>query len=328
MSHLHMDPAFSSLVKEPREVLRDADVVRQTTAAAQQRMESVPLNPELVIHDHHVSRSASDETPLTIRIYRSSKAMSALPALLYLHGGGFFCGDHTTDERRCARYALDAHCAVISVAYRLAPENPFPAALDDCYRALDFLWAQSEQLNIDRDRIAIGGSSAGANLAAAVALVARDQGGPGLCFQMLLVPALDDRLETQSALEFTDVPDFARPEAEVMWRWYLGEETSDVSPYAAPARAKDLSGLPAAYVLCAGLDPLRDEGVGYAQRLTAAGVPVELHLVPSIPHGFASISSAVITKRLLAEQVEVLCGVFGSRREPGPQTAAASKAIA
>src|SRR6202012_52308 len=114
----------------------------------------------------------------------------------------------------------------------------------------------------------------------------RDRSGPNICFQMLLIPALDDRLETPSAPEFMDVPDFARPEALTMWHWYLREGPHEVSPYAAPARAEDLSNLPAAYILCAGLDPLRDEGLNYANRLTESGVAVELHLVPSIPHGF------------------------------------------
>jgi acetyl esterase/lipase len=171
---------------------------------------------------------------------------------------------------------------------------------------LEFLWSESKNLNLDRDYIAVGGSSAGANLAAAVALLARDRMGPMICFQMLLVPALDDRLDTQSAHQFTEVPGFARPEAEIMWRWYLGEDAYDVSPYAAPARAKDLSGLPRSYVLCAGLDPLRDEGLNYAHRLMGDGVAVELHLVPSIPHGFSDIPSATISERLLNEQVDVL----------------------
>lgn len=217
---------------------------------------------------------------------------------------------------RCnAPITLNAQCAVVCVAYRLAPEEPYPGALTDCYRVLEFLWNESQELNLDRNFIAVGGSSAGANLAAAVALLARDRMGPKICFQMLLIPALDDRLETQSARQFTDVPDFARPEAEVMWRWYLGEDTHDISPYAAPARAKDLSGLPASYILCAGLDPLRDEGLDYAHRLTEAGVAVELHLVPSIPHGFAGIPSATISKRLLNEQTEVLRSVFRLKME-------------
>ena len=328
MSNLPMDPAFASLVKQPREVLLDANAVRQTVAAARLGMSPLSSNPDLEIEDHYVSRSPDEKAQLPVRIYRSRKAMGTLPALLYLHGGGFFCGDLSSEESQCSQYALNVRCAVVAVAYKLAPEEPFPAALNDCYRALEFLWSQSKELNLDRGRIAIGGSSAGANLAAAVTLLARDRNGPRICFQMLLVPALDDRLETLSARQFIDVPDFARPEAEAMWRWYLGEVTTDVSPYAAPARANDLSGLPTAYVLCAGLDPLRDDGLDYAHRLTEAGVAVELHLVPSIPHGFASIPSASISKRLLTEQVEVLRSAFGSRREASHKSVGAPKAIA
>lgn len=315
MSNLHMDPAFASLVKQPRDILRDPNTVRRAAAAGDQESARLRSDPDLEIQDHDATPTADQKTPLSVRIYRRKNVAHPLPVLLYLHGGGFFCGDLKSDATQCAHYALNAHCAVVAVAYKLAPEEPFPAALDDCYRALEFLWNQSRELNLDRDRLAIGGSSAGANLAAAVTLLARDRKGPKICFQMLLVPALDDRLETQSARQFTDVPEFARPEAEVMWRWYLGEHVADVSPYAAPARANDLSGLPNAYILCAGLDPLRDEGLTYAHRLTEAGVAVELHLVPSIPHGFASIPSAAISKRLLMEQVKVLCSALCTRGE-------------
>jgi acetyl esterase/lipase len=309
-----MDPAFASLAKQPREVLRDANIVRKAVTAARQGTRPWQSDLDLKIEDHYVPFSDEEKTQIPVRIYRRRNAAGTLPVLLYLHGGGFFCGGLFSEELQCVHYALKAQCAVVCVAYRLAPEEPFPAAFTDCYRALEFLWNESRDLNLDRDRIAVGGSSAGANLAAAVALLARDRMGPKICFQMLLVPALDDRLETQSARQFTDVPDFARPEAEVMWRWYLGEDAHDVSPYAAPARAKDLSDLPASYVLCAGLDPLRDEGLNYAHRLTEAGVPVELHLVPSIPHGFASIPSAAISERLLNEQVDVLRSAFRSKR--------------
>jgi acetyl esterase len=303
MSNLPMDPAFVSLDKHPRELLRDANVVREAASAARRVARPLLSGLDIEIEDRCVPFSDKKNTRIPLRIYRRKNAAAVLPVLLYFHGGGFFCGDLFSEELQCARYALDAQCAVVCVAYRLAPEEPFPAALTDCYRTLEFLWNESRELNFDRDFIA-----------AAVALLARDKRGPKICFQMLLIPALDDRLETQSARQFTDVPDFARPEAEVMWRWYLGEGTHDVSPYAAPARASDLSDLPASYVLCAGLDPLRDEGLNYAYRLTEAGVVVELHLVPSIPHGFASIPSARISERLLKEQVDVLRSAFRSKR--------------
>jgi len=306
MSNLPMDAAFTPLVRQPREELRDARVVREALAAARRAAGPRNADPDLAIEDRLVPSSDQDKTQVPMRLYRRRDADGVLPVLLYLHGGGFFCGDLDSDEGQCMHYARSVPCVVACVAYRLAPEEPFPAALTDCYRALQFLWSGSRDLNLDPDRLAVGGSSAGGNLAAAVALLARDRSGPKICFQMLLVPALDDRLETPSARRFIDVPDFARPEAEVMWRWYLGAAARDISPYATPARAEDLTGLPPSYILCAGLDPLRDEGLQYAHRLIEADVAVELHLVPSIPHGFASIPSATISKRLLDEQVEVL----------------------
>jgi acetyl esterase/lipase len=313
--NLPMDPAFASLAKEPREGFKDVEVLRKATVAARGEVSSWLSGFDLEVEDREIPSYGEEKTVLPVRIYRSRNVDSPSPALLYLHGGGFFCGDLFSEQLQCVQYALNARCAVICVAYRLAPENPFPAALNDCYRALEFVWDYSQALKLDRNLIAVGGSSAGANLAAAVALLARDRGGPKICFQLLLIPALDDRLETDSAVQFTDTPGFARSEAEVMWRWYLGENPDDVSPYAAPARAKDLSGLPASYILCAGLDPLRDEGLSYANRLTESGVAVELHLVPSIPHGFASIPSAAISERLLNEQVAVLRSAF--TRESG-----------
>src|SRR5580698_2401065 len=221
MSNQPMDPEFASLAKQSREVLRDANVVRKMISAARQGTSAWLSDLDLEIEDHHIPFSDKEKRQIPVRIYRKKGAVSTLPVLLYFHGGGFFCGDLFSDESQCANYALRGLCAVVCVAYRLAPEEPFPAAPTDCYRVLEFLWCESQSLNLDRDFIAVGGSSAGANLAAAVALLARDRMGPKICFQMLLVPALDDRLETLSAHQFTDVPDFARAEAQVMCRWYL-----------------------------------------------------------------------------------------------------------
>jgi len=314
MSKWTIDPDFASFAEQARVPLRDAQVVRDAALLARENA-SLPPSSELEIQTFSIARSGEDETRLDLRIYRRKDVPDALPVLLYFHGGGFFCGDLASDELQCMHYALNAACAVVTVSYRLAPENPFPAALTDCYQVLEFLAQEGPELKLDRELIAVGGSSAGANLAAVVALLARDRKGPRLCFQMLLVPALDDRLESESARQFTDVPDFARAEAEVMWRWYLGSMPHPISPYAAPARAESLTDLPAAYILCAGLDPLRDEGLQYAQRLTEAGVAVELHLLPSIPHGFASVPDAEVSKRLLKEQVEVLRGAFQVQRK-------------
>jgi len=304
MPNWTIDLDFASLAMQPRVPLRDAQVVRDAILKA--RADN-PVSPASDLQIHDLSLECSEQSSrIPIRIYRRKDETGPLPVFLYLHGGGFFCGDRASDELQCTHYALHARCVVVSVTYRLAPEEPFPAGLMDCYQVLESLWKQGSDLNLDMERVAVGGSSAGANLAAAVALLARDRKGPPICFQMLIVPALDDCLETESARQFIDVPDFARAEAEVMWRWYLGPVSADASPYAAPMRERHLADLPAAYILCAGFDPLRDDGLNYARRLTEAGVVVELHLVPSIPHGFASVPAAAVSQRLLNEQVEVL----------------------
>jgi acetyl esterase len=225
-----------------------------------------------------------DEREIPVRVYRR-KDLSRPPVLVYFHGGGFATGDLDTEDAACVRYALEASCAVVSVDYRLAPEHPYPAGLEDCYAALEAVVAQAGELDVDAARVAIGGGSTGANLAAAVALRARDRGGPALALQLLVMPVLDDAVATPSAVAFTSTPMLARAAVEDLWRLYL-DGVAEVEPYAAPARATDLAGLPAAYVLAAGMDPVRDDGVGYASRLIEAGVEVELHVVPGVPHAF------------------------------------------
>lgn len=313
MPNWTIDPDFTFFAMQPRVPLRDARVVREAILKARAD-NPVSTASEFEIDDLSLQSSEEESSQIPIRIYRHKDEAGPLPVFLYFHGGGFFCGDRATDELQCMQYALHVRCAVVSVTYRLAPEEPFPAGLMDCYQVLESLWKKGRNLNLDMECVAVGGSSAGANLAAAVALLARDRNGPPICFQMLLVPALDDRLETQSARQFTDVPDFGRDEAEVMWEWYLGLAPDNVSPYAAPARAKHLADLPDAYILCAGLDPLRDDGLNYARRLSEAGVAVELHLVSSIPHGFAGVPAARVSQRLLNEQAEVLRRIFHIKR--------------
>jgi acetyl esterase len=192
----------------------------------------------------------------------------------------------------------------VSVGYRLAPEHPFPAALDDAYAAVMWTAEHAIELGGDAQHIAVGGHAAGAGLAAAVALRARDQRGPRISFQLLNQPELDDRQETWSARNFTDTPFMTRDKVAASWRHYLGPAAP--SPYAAPARASDLSGLPPAYITTAELDPNRDEAVVYAQRLMEAGVPVELRQWRGTFHGSQAVLSANVSQRQIAELAAVL----------------------
>ncbi|MFC7279877.1 alpha/beta hydrolase [Paractinoplanes rhizophilus] len=230
------------------------------------------------------------------------------PGLLWIHGGGFVLGDVEGDMPVAAGLAEGAGAVVVSVEYRLAPEHPFPAPVEDCYAALTWTAEHAAELGIDPGRLAVGGLSAGGGLAAAVALMARDRGGPALCFQLLDIPEVDDRLSTPSMKQFTDTPLWHHPNAILSWEAYLGPgHNGDTSPYAAPARATDLSGLPPAYVVTCEFDPLRDEGIEYAQRLMQAGVPTELHHFPGTFHGSSGAGAGTaISERMVAERTEAL----------------------
>jgi acetyl esterase/lipase len=238
-----------------------------------------------------------------VRIYRP-RATPA-PVLVYFHGGGFVTGGLENEHERCLEFAGEDGIAVVSVDYRLAPEHPFPAGFDDCHAATVWAWEHAGEFGGDPERVAVGGGSAGGALAAAVALRARDEGGPPLVFQMLLYPVLDDRMATPSMRTFTEPPLFNSGDVRHMWRHYLGGRT-DVPAYAAPARAGDLSGLPRAYVLVPEHDPLRDEGLAYAHRLIVSGVPTELHHVPGACHGFDGIMSARLGRLAFEEERAVL----------------------
>jgi acetyl esterase/lipase len=246
-------------------------------------------------------RAVPGEPDVAVRLYRPHAAQGAI---VWMHGGGFVMGDLDTEHPWAARIAAAAEAVVVSVGYRVAPEDRFPAALDDAYAVLVWTAEHAHELGVDPGRIAVGGHSAGGGLAAAVALRARDEQGPEIRFQLLNQPALDDRQETWSARHFTDTPWLTRSKVATMWQHYLG--SASASAYAAPARATDLSGLPPAYVASAEFDPFRDEEIGYALRLLQAGVPVELHQWPSTFHGSQAIVSAEVSQRQIAELGDVL----------------------
>lgn len=216
-----------------------------------------------------------------------------------MHGGGWMMGDLDTEHPWASRVAESTGAVVISVDYRRAPEHPFPAALDDVYAVLTWTAEHAVELGVDPARIAVGGHSSGANIAAGVALRARDEQGPPICFQLLNEPALDDRQQTWSARNFTDTPWATHDRVAVNWRQYLGDRPA--SQYAAPARATDLSGLPPAYIASAEFCPNRDEDIAYALGLLQAGVSVELHQWAGTFHGSQAILSAEVSQRQIAE---------------------------
>jgi len=263
--------------------------------------------PDVMKENRHVP-GPKGAPEVAVRIYRPEGSDSeVLPCVFEIHGGGFLMGSIAMMEDWCQNVAAELGAAVVSVDYRLAPEHPFPAGLDDCYAALSWTASHADALRIDPGRIAIAGQSAGGGLAAATALLCRDRGGPSVCFQLLEIPELDDRLETPSMQQFDDTPLWSRPNAVWSWRHYLGDaHGGDVSPYAAPSRAADLGNLPPAYVSVMEFDPLRDEGVLYALALMQAGVATELHAFPGTFHGSSLFPQAAVSKRATAESFDAL----------------------
>ncbi len=226
---------------------------------------------------------------IPIRVYWPTES-GPLPVLVYYHGGGWVIGDLDSNDRVCRMLANKVPAVVVSVDYRLAPEHRFPAAVDDSYAALEWVHRNGSRLNADTSRIAVGGGSAGGNLAAAVALMARDRVGPRLAYQVMFYPAtnlLD--LSTASHRDFADGYGLTAEHIEFFREAYLPDAVDRENPYASPLLAETLEGLPPAIVVTAGFDVLRDEGLAYAKRLEAAGVPAENAHYPHMIHGFVTM---------------------------------------
>jgi len=226
------------------------------------------------------------------------------PGMLWVHGGGYILGDLDVDDYNLRRICSGTGCIILSTNYRLDPEDPFPAPVEDCYASLKWLVENSENLGIDKSRIAIGGGSAGGGLAAGLALMTRDRGEIDVAFQLLVYPMIDDRNITPSSHTITDPRTWDREKNIFAWKAYLGDSAKDgnVSPYAAAARAEDLSGLPPAYIAVGELDLFLDEDIEYAQRLMQAGVSTELHVYPGATHGFDSVITAAVSRRFMSER--------------------------
>lgn len=264
---------------------------------------------EVIITNKKIRGKASE---LLLKIYEPKcRKGKELSFVFWIHGGGYILGHPDGDDGLCERFVEKINCVVASIDYRLAPEHQYPAAIEDCYSGLKWVWDNAKELGIDKSRIAIAGASAGGGLTAALALMARDRDEIKVAFQMPLYPMLDDRNVTPSSYEINEeaLPTAWNRESNlVAWSMYLGDNgKGEVSPYAAPARATDLTGLPPAYTCVGQLDPFRDETIEYVARLTRAGVPVEFHLYPGCFHGFDSIYNDVeISNKAREEYIDVL----------------------
>jgi len=235
-------------------------------------------------------RGAPDLSVLILRPARGRGR--ALPGVYHTHGGGMIMGSNRTGADEMALWADEVGVVAVSVEYRLAPEHPHPALVEDCYAGLVWTAEHAAELGIDPSRLVIAGASAGGGLAAGTALMARDRGGPALSHQILMCPMLDDRGITASSQELDGEGIWDRTDNLIGWTALLGDARGgpDVSPYAAPARAGDLTALPATFIDVGSVETFRDEAIDYAARLSRAGVPVEFHLWPGGFHGFDMIA--------------------------------------
>lgn len=281
------------------------DAARSFQAANGERVAAALNTTGLTISSHEIP-GLPGEPPVTVHVYRSSNVTPDAPCVLRIHGGGFAVGSVMTDLPITVGFAQFLPAVFVSVEYRLAPEHPYPAALMDCAAALQWIHAESTTLGIDVNRVALFGTSAGAGLAAGLALFNRDGTQLPIAFQLLDIPELDDRLETSSMLSYVDTPVWNRPNAELSWQYYLHGLSGEVPIYAAPARAVTLENLPPAYISVMEFDPLRDEGIAYATTLMRSGVHVELHAYPGTFHGSILEPKADVSKRILMEHMAAL----------------------
>ena len=237
--------------------------------------------------EHLVPHDAAGDPDVRVRVHRATAAIGDLPAIVTIHGGGYVIGSYDMDDALVDRWCTSLGVVGVSVEYRLAPETPYPGPLEDCYAALHWAHEHARQLGIDPGCIGTYGISAGGGLAAALALLARDRGEVPLAFQLLDCPMVDDRQATPS-LGAQGLYVWNAVSNDFGWRSYLGPlfGTADVPPYAAAARATDLTGLPPTCVVVGSIDGFRDEDVDFAQRLNQAGVACELHVIAGLPHAY------------------------------------------
>ena len=239
-------------------------------------------------HKDHMVPGPDGAPDVKVRAYYPNQPTGSLPALVWMHGGGYFMGDLEMEDALLTILARSVNCVVLSVDYRLAPENPFPAGVEDAHAVLVWAFENPKELGIDPNRIAIGGESGGGGLAAGLGLLARDRGQVPVLFQLLLAPMMDDRAITHANNRITDPRLYNSPFGQELWKFYLGEDygSDRVSYYAAASRATDLSGLPPTYIGIAELDLFVDECLDYAAKLLQGGVQTQLNVYPAAFHGF------------------------------------------
>ncbi|MGC1377623.1 MAG: alpha/beta hydrolase [Anaerolineales bacterium] len=247
-----------------------------------------PKTPEDILVENISIPRQADQTKIRLRIYKPKSIAAPTPVLIWMHGGGYVVGRPEQDDGGCTQYVHELGITVVSVDYRCAPKYPFPAGLEDSYAVLEWVASHSQQLGVDAKRIAIGGASAGGGLAAALVQLAHDRQKTKPIFQLLVYPMLDDRTVLRADIDDSNNVTWSQKSNRFGWESYLGKEcgAEDVPAYSVPARRKDLSGLPPAWISVGSLDIFHDEDVAYAQRLKECGIACEIDVIPGAFHGF------------------------------------------
>ena len=292
--------------------LRLGELSNERLQSIRDRLSAVPL-PALSDAVERRDHAVPERPPVSVRVHRDKQASGQLPCIYWMHGGGLILGRNGGDDPRFDRWCPRLGCVGVSVEYALAPETQYPGPLEDCYAGLKWVHAHAAELGIDATRIGIGGASAGAGLAAGLALLARDRGDIQVAFQALIYPMIDDRQITVSS-QWND-PVWPPSANRFGWDSYLGDlKGDDVPSYAAAARATDLRGLPPTFISVGALDVFADEDIDYANRLRHAGVPVEMHVYPGAPHGFDGLTpGTTIAKRANRDILEWLANQLQPR---------------
>ena len=281
-----LDPQVARIIeKVAAQDLKPLHVLSPEVAREQMRLLAIGGRRDEVAAVEEIVVDTVDAR-LPARVYRPLRCESTPPVVVYYHGGGWVIGDLDTHDGLCRALANASGCVFVSVDYRLAPEHRYPAAAEDAYGAAQWVAEESDRLGVDRDRLAVAGDSAGGNLAAVAALMARDRGGPSIAFQVLVYPITDGDVERASYLENAEGYVLTKSAMEWFWNHYLASEAERFEPHASPLRAESLRGLPPALVTVAEYDPLRDEGLAYAAAMEEASVSVELIRYDGMVHGF------------------------------------------
>ncbi len=303
-----VDPELVAILDQIPASVLSAETLGRARAMTSQASANLSQSSALSVSERFIP-GPEGAPDVRVLVYLPNSVQRPLPVLLWLHGGGYVMGSAGAEDLMVKSIVSAIGCAAVSVDYRLAPETPHPGPVEDCYAALKWLSTLADELGIDPLRIAVGGSSAGGGLAAALALLTRDRGEFSLMFQFLLAPMLDDRTSTLAEPHpYTGEFIWTPPANRFGWTSLLGHEPGgpDVSPYAAAARAQQLEAIPPPFINVGALDLFVEEDLEYARRLMRAGVPTELHVYPGAYHGFRMVADAQVTQAAQRDQLAAL----------------------